>query len=245
MLHEDLRRQHRRPNLRQGALRPLGGNVVLPNPGSSCRIDFQIDVLALPTDASGASGYQTLQSAEAAAYSNQNIGTFSRNTQAAVNITLAAPTLSDTDPDSPANDNAPRIKGSAPAQTTQVRLFTSPTCPAGSPVAQGSAATFASPGLTAPVADDTTTAFYAVAVDDLGGVSDCSTSTISYREDSAAPDAPVPNDADPDSPSNDNQPRVKGTAEAGSTVRIYANASCSGAPLATGSASSFLSPAYR
>jgi hypothetical protein len=41
---------------------------------------------------------------------------------------------------------------------------------------------------------------------------------------------PLLDDADPNSPANDNQPRVKGFAEPGSTVRLYATSDCSGAP---------------
>ena len=220
---------------------PSGGNVVLPTPGSSCRIDFQIDVLQLPADGSASAGYQTTPTAEAAAYSNNGTGTFSRNPQAAVNVVLAAPSLSDTDPDSPANDNAPEVKGSAPAGTTQVRLFTNAAC-TGTPIAQGTASDFASPGLTASVSDDTTTTFYAAAVDNLNGVSNCSTTSITYIEDSTPPAAPVPNDTDPDSPSNDNSPHVKGTAAALSTVRIYTNPNCTGSAVATGTAAEFASP---
>jgi hypothetical protein len=50
-------------------------------------------------------------------------------------------------------------------------------------VAQGSAATFASPGITASVPDNTTTAFRATATDAAGNVSACSGS-FTYVEDS-------------------------------------------------------------
>lgn len=94
----------------------------------------------------------------------------------------AAPTFSSSNPASPANNNAPRIIGSAVAGST-AKLYTNSSC-AGSPVATGTAAAFASPGLAVSVADNTTTTFYATATDAVGGVSSCSTSSLAYQEDS-------------------------------------------------------------
>src|SRR6266542_2925016 len=71
----------------------------------------------------------------------------------------ARPTFTSTNPASPANDNAPKILGSAESGST-VRLYTNASC-SGSPVASGSAATFASPGIVVSVADNSTTTFYA------------------------------------------------------------------------------------
>ena len=54
------------------------------------------------------------------------------------------------------------------------------------------------------------------------------------------PPAPTINDTNPDSPSKNNAPRVRGTgAAAGSTVRIYGDAACAGPVLGSGSASAF------
>ena len=93
-----------------------------------------------------------------------------------------APQITDTDPNSPADDNAPELKGTAAAGST-VKLFKTATCTAGTRVAQGSAATFASPGITAMVGDDTTTAFRARATDAAGNISACS-GAFTYVEDS-------------------------------------------------------------
>ena len=93
-----------------------------------------------------------------------------------------APQITDTDPNSPANDNAPEVKGSAAAGST-VKLYKTAGCTAGTAVAQGSAATFASPGITALVADNTTTAFRARATDAAGNTSACS-GAFTYVEDS-------------------------------------------------------------
>ena len=113
-----------------------------------------------------------------------------------------APTLTDTDPNSPANDNAPEVKGTAEAGST-VRLYTTPAClePA---AAIGSAAAFATPGLTVSVADNSTTTFYAKAVDALGNASGCSFGSITYVEDSAPPNTTI--DSGPAGPTNDNTP---------------------------------------
>lgn len=91
-----------------------------------------------------------------------------------------APTLIASTPASPADDNAPRIKGSADSDST-VRLYANGDC-SGSPVATGSAADFAAPGLAASVADDTKTTFRAAASDAAGNVSSCSTSSLAYEE---------------------------------------------------------------
>jgi hypothetical protein len=62
------------------------------------------------------------------------------------------------------------------------------------------------------------------------------------REDKDPPAAPQLVDTNPSSPGTSGAPRILGTAEAGSTVRIYAGASCAGAPVATGSAAELGSP---
>jgi hypothetical protein len=93
----------------------------------------------------------------------------------------AAPQITSFSPNSPANDNNPEVKGSAAAGTT-VKLYKTAGC-TGSQVAQGSAAKFASPGITVSVADNTTTYFRAKARDAAGNVSPCS-SARQYVEDS-------------------------------------------------------------
>ncbi len=148
----------------------------------------------------------------------------------------AAPSLTDTDPDSPANDNNPEVKGSAEAGST-VRIYSTADC-TGSPLASGSAATFSGAGITTPVPSNQTTNLRATATDSADNASGCS-SALAYTHDSSAPATPSLTDTDPDSPANDNNPEVKGSAEAGSTVRIYSTAGCTGSPLASGSAAAF------
>jgi hypothetical protein len=150
-----------------------------------------------------------------------------------------APQITDTDPDSPANDNNPEVKGSAEGGST-VRLYETSDC-SGTPEATGSAADFASPGLTASVADDSSTDFRATATDAAGNASPCS-DPFAYTEDSTSPAAPQITDTDPDPPANDNNPELKGSAEAGSTVKLYTSSDCTGSPAAQGTASAFASP---
>ena len=47
----------------------------------------------------------------------------------------------------------------------------------------------------------------------------------SFSVDTAAPDAPTIDASTPPSPANDNEPELAGSAEAGSTIRIYRAAS--------------------
>ncbi len=142
-------------------------------------------------------------------------------------------------PTSPANNNAPKLSGTAEAGSA-VKLYTTSDC-SGAPAATGTAAAFASPGLSLSVGDDSSTAFHATATDAAGNTSPCSLGAT-YVEDSTAPTAPTGLGMSPASPANNNSPKVTGTAEAGSTVKVFTTSDCSGAPAATGSTSTFASP---
>jgi len=122
-----------------------------------------------------------------------------------------APTVAGTTPASPANDNAPRVTGTATAGST-VNLYTDSACTSG-PVASGTAEEFASPGITVTVADDSTTSFYAMA-DDGTGASACSISSATYVEDSTAPSAPTLTVTPPAS-GNDTTPTWEFTGDTG------------------------------
>jgi hypothetical protein len=160
----------------------------------------------------------------------------------------APPTLSTSSPTSPANNNSPKILGGAEAGST-VRLYTDAACTVG-PVASGSAATFASPGITASVANNSTTTFYATATDASNNTSGCSSSFVTYVEDSIAPAEPTAlatsPATSPASPSNDSSPEVSGSADSGSTVKVYkapTTSDCTAGNLGvTGTAAAFASP---
>lgn len=152
-----------------------------------------------------------------------------------------APSLNATSPTSPAEDNQPRLKGSAQAGTN-VDIYANPTC-SGSPVASGSAAQLAGSGIKVTVEKETVTEFSASATDLVPLTSDCS-EPISYTEssDDVPPAAPQLTGTDPATPNASGTPLILGTAEAGSTVRVYADPACGGSPVAAGSAAELESP---
>jgi hypothetical protein len=161
--------------------------------GETCRVDFKFTVLRLPSvDARPQPGLQTaaIVTANAASYSDRLVSGGASSIVTVNPGVPPAPAVTDTDPDAPANDNTPEIKGTAAAGST-VRVYTNPSC-AGSPTAQGTAESFAFPGLTALVGDNTSTTFYATATDPATGFgSPCSTSSRTYVEDSAAPETRI------------------------------------------------------
>ena len=100
-----------------------------------------------------------------------------------------APTFTDSDPDSPANANVPFVKGSAIAGGI-VRIYTNPTCAAPS-ASEGTSASFASPGIQTSVLNDAATTLYATVTNSAGTTSLCSTSSLTYVEDSTAPETAI------------------------------------------------------
>ncbi len=149
-------------------------------------------------------------------------------------------TLTSITPASPNPSTTPVVRGTAEAGST-VRLYSTAGC-TGTPVATGSAAAFASPGLTVTVAAGSTTTFRATATDIPVNTSACSTSSLTYVNDSNAPGLVTFSSSTPASPGSSTTPAVRGTAEAGSTVRLYPTAGCTGSPSATGTAVAFASP---
>src|SRR5262249_31715056 len=80
--------------------------------------------------------------------------------------------------------------------------------------------------------------FYATATDASNNTSSCSPTSVTYVEDSAPPAEPTTlatsPATSPSSPSNDSSPEVSGTAEGGSTVKVYrapTTTDCTGANL--------------
>lgn len=152
-----------------------------------------------------------------------------------------APTLSATNPHSPSTNDHPRLIGSAQPGTT-VDVYANATC-TGSPVASGTAAQLAGSGIAVTVGVDTVTELSASATDMVPLESACST-PISYTQktDLVPPAPPQLTGTDPSSPGSSGTPRILGTAEAGSTVSVYASSTCAGSPVAGGSAAELGSP---
>ena len=142
----------------------------------------------------------------------------------------ATPTLTSTNPPSGSNNNNPKVIGTADAAST-VNLYTTSDC-SGTLAGTGSGTTFGTPGIPVTVADNSTTTFYAQATD-VGGTSDCSSTGITYVE-ATPPATPTLTSTNPPSGSDNNTPKLIGTAAAASTVKIYAAAGCTGAIAATG-----------
>ena len=152
----------------------------------------------------------------------------------------AAPTIAATSPTSPSSDNNPSVIGGAAAGST-VRIYAG-TC-SGSPLGTDTAAVFGGAGITVLVDSDSTTQLRATATDAAGNVSNCS-AAFAYTEDSTAPAAPTLTGTSPPTPppADENNPEVIGTAEAGSTVRIYSGLlPCMGTPI-EGSAAQLAAP---
>ena len=86
-----------------------------------------------------------------------------------------------------------------------------------------------------------TTTFSARQTDAAGNVSDCS-DPLAYTHDSADPAPPTLTSTVPSTPGNDPTPNVRGTAESGSIVTLYKQASCAGPVAGSGPAASFADP---
>jgi hypothetical protein len=170
-----------------------------------------------------------------------------------------APVLTAVNPASPADDNMPRLIGSAEAGAT-ISIYSDPSC-AGAPLAAGSAAAFGAPGIPVAVADNSFTTFYAMAAW-AGVTSACSTSFVSYREVTPPPQPEPPQSATPivsppavvDPPgrppapklhtepggrAHDTMPRVVGSSSGALRVDLFRSASCDGARAAAVSPAEF------
>jgi glucose/arabinose dehydrogenase len=187
---------------------------------------------------------QTLGGTEYAFGAWSDGGSATHNVIANENLTLkavygppVAPTITATSPPAPANDNDPEVRGTVGTDFPgQVKVFTNSSC-SGAAAATGTPAQFTGTGITTPVPGDATTALSAATTNSAGN-SKCSNS-LSYVEDSTPPAAPSITATSPASPANNNSPSIKGSAESGSTVRLFKSASCTGTAAATGSAAQF------
>lgn len=108
-------------------------------------------------------------------------------------------------------------------------------------VAVGSSTELEGSGIlvTSDVKTDAETHFYADQTDPVTEETSACSNGIGYRQVTTPPAAPEFTSTSPASPANANTPALIGAAPAGSTVLIYPNASCSGAPVASGPAAAF------
>jgi uncharacterized protein (DUF2147 family) len=112
-----------------------------------------------------------------------------------------APTITDTDPDSPANDNDPEVKGTVGAGSpVTVNIYENNSTCTGTPDATDAVAQFTGAGITVNVPDDSSTDLRATTVDSVGNESGCS-AVFTYVEQSGGPPPPPPPPAnEPDPP---------------------------------------------
>jgi hypothetical protein len=140
----------------------------------------------------------------------------------------AAPRITDTDPNSPAPNNVPKVKGTAEAPST-VRIYKTAGC-TGPAAAVGLAGHFSSSGLSVGVTSDTATILRATSTDPAGNVSPCSTG-FTYVEDSIAPQTTITS-GPPSSTTNHRPTFGFASSEPNSTFRCrfdsQAFAACSG-----------------
>jgi hypothetical protein len=174
------------------------------------------------------------------------------------------PVLTGTNPASPGASLRPRIKGLADEVIISVARMSAdgdggriglaadpdntitvyegdPSClDAGAVVGVGTAEELEGAGILVAegvVIPDSVTTFYATQEDETG-TSACSAG-VAYRQVTTPPEPPVLDSVSPPSPANENFPHLIGTADSEATVSIYSNATCSGAPLATGTGAAF------
>ena len=162
-------------------------------------------------------------------------------TAAAVAFSSTLPTVSSTSPASPNKATTLKVLGTADSGST-VQLYTDASCTTATG-ASGTAATFASTGLTpATVGLNSSTTYYAKATLTGFAASGCSTTSVTYVADNTAPSNPIFSSASPASPAMTTAPRMLGTSDAGSTVNIYTANNCTIGLVGTGSAAGFASP---
>jgi hypothetical protein len=181
-----------------------------------------------------------------------------------VTSNTSEPVFTSTEPPSPADDNTPKLIGTAPTGSA-ISIFVDPEC-AGPPVAIGLASKFEAEGIEVNVGDNTTTTFYLE--DTLAGLpSGCSTSSIEYQEvtretppveeppheeppheehpgGGGPPAEERPNPpgkpaapklrTTPEGAANDNTPSVTGKAPGAARVLVFAGEHCTGGALADG-----------
>ncbi|MFO0748245.1 MAG: Ig-like domain-containing protein [Myxococcota bacterium] len=147
-----------------------------------------------------------------------------------------APVLTGTTPPSPTNTNLnPVVNGSAEAGST-VRLYLNGSCSDPSVGAPATAAADQSFAIAATVTANSSTTFFAKAIDAAGNASACSNG-VTYVHDNTGSGTPIIVRSIPASPNKTSTtPTLEGTAEAGSTVRLYKLPDCSGAVAGSGPA---------
>ena len=139
----------------------------------------------------------------------------------------APPTFTGVTPTSPSNQTTnPTLTGKSDP-LGEVTIYTASGCGAGW-VATVTADANGNFSVQATVPADSTTTFYASAVDSAGNVSTCTPNGVTWTHDGTAPAPPVLAATDPQSPATSTTPKVAGTAEADARVTLYTDPTCTG-----------------
>ena len=141
-----------------------------------------------------------------------------------------APTISGITPNVAANNNNPVVSGTG-TPNLAVNLYSGAGC--ANLIGSGTAAGDGSFSIATTVNDDESITIRGRTVNAIGNPSDCSATSVSYVEDSTAPTPFLVSGTSPESPADSITPAVVGTAEAGATISLYSNNSCTGAALNT------------
>ena len=141
----------------------------------------------------------------------------------------SAPVLSATSPSSPANNNSPKVMGTAEAGST-VTLYRAPSaadCTPANLLAADTAAALASPGIAVVVPDNSTTTLRAMATDAAGNASGCSFSVVYAEVSPPGSDGPPggggPGGAGPPAAGSASDKSAPAIAFGGKAVRMQAN----------------------
>jgi hypothetical protein len=146
----------------------------------------------------------------------------------------SAPNVNGAAPPTPSSVIAPTIVGESEAGAT-VETFLNSGC-TGAPAGMGTASVTGAFSVVTTVKANSENRIYARARDGAGNTSSCSSTFAFYVHDGVAPEAPVLSGSVPVSGSAEVTPSIQGSAESGSTVRLFASASCDGAVVGEGMA---------
>ena len=214
-------------------------NGVVSPSSTPARLLVRVDstTVMTHTEASSAQGSYGQQTINLSAYANGAAHTISfaytngstgNNTMTVDDVSLnhtpppvtATPTVTSTVPATQGNTTAPLVKGTAETGST-VTLYSNSSCSSAA-LGNGPAATFAGAGIAATVPANATTTIYARASKSGQSNSACSSTSVSYTSDTTAPPLVTFSSVTPASPNPSTTPVLKGTAQAGSTVKLYA-----------------------
>jgi len=146
-------------------------------------------------------------------------------------IAPAPPLLTHSVPESPsAETTAPLLVGQA-EPGARVAIHVGPDC-AGAPAAEVTAGEGGLFVATVTVAAGSTTTFHGRAVDAAGNASGCSPEGLTYVHLDEGPPPPALVATVPPSPGTSTTPVVEGLGPLGTTVRLYQDTDCGGAPVA-------------